>query len=199
MKCEKLHNALLIVRQIFDEFAINSVISDNGLQECMKILHGNMSTDEVKELFDFVDVDASHTISLKEFLVALTVGMVLGVIPALVSGSDRDIEFNKNKTSSTNNFCGKASDVFEMLNLVVSAYMLFDPQGVGQISRKSVNAILEETNKSSNGSHNMMSQQKWNEMDWDNNGSIDMAEFIVSFSTWIDIDEEMANDGPEGK
>jgi hypothetical protein len=31
----------------------------------------------------------------------------------------------------------------------------------------------------------MMSQQKWNEMDWDKNGSIDMAEFIVCIHLFI--------------
>ena len=36
----------------------------------------------------------------------------------------------------------------------------------------------------------MLSQQRWKEMDWDSDGSIDFGEFVFTFSGWIDLEED---------
>jgi hypothetical protein len=49
-----------------------------------------------------------------------------------------------------------------VLNLIVSAYLLFDPNGNGYISRESVQGMIEEgKGKNSNA---MLSQDRWGEM-----------------------------------
>lgn len=48
----------------------------DGLKNALGILHGPMERDEIIELFEFVDLDDSKVIEFKEFLVALTVGML---------------------------------------------------------------------------------------------------------------------------
>lgn len=50
-----------------------------------------------------------------------------------------------------------------VLNLIVSAYLLFDPNGVGYISKNSVTSMISEAK--GNGKKNaMLSEQRWNEM-----------------------------------
>ena len=49
-----------------------------------------------------------------------------------------------------------------VLNLIVSAYLLFDPEGKGYISRDAVQGMIEEgKGKNSNA---MLSQERWGEM-----------------------------------
>ena len=36
----------------------------------------------------------------------------------------------------------------------------------------------------------LLSEQRWKEMDWDSDGSIDFGEFVITFSGWIDMEED---------
>ncbi len=51
----------------------------------MKKLGVDMQLEEMLDLFDFINVQEQKAISIKEILVALTVGMVLDAIPSLVT------------------------------------------------------------------------------------------------------------------
>ncbi len=173
LKFEKMHAALVSIKNIFHEFATtNGDMSLSNLTGAMKKLHGSMTEDEVKDLFDFVDVDDSHSISLKEFLACLTIGIVLN-------------KFGTEKITDD----GHSDEIKEMLNLIVSAYLLFDVKGEGLIRKTQVEKILEEAGKKKTN-NSMLSQQRWQQMDWDGNGTIDFAEFIHAFSTWVDVEEE---------
>jgi hypothetical protein len=99
----------------------------------------------------------------------------------------------------------RAEDIDMVLNLIVSAYLLFDPHGLGHIDKNSVTNMISEA-KGTEKKNAMLSQQRWDEMvtcpcalltphltllqDWDANGSIDFPEFVQAFSTWVDLDEE---------
>ena len=152
-----------------------------------------MTMDDIKHLFDFVDLDASRSISLKEFLVAMTVGHCLDLVPAVVKNADG--------TESTQVMKGHLNDeIAVMLDLIVSAWILFDPNGKGYIIKSSIDDILgvhdgSHVNKSkgSGAGGGFLSQEKWNEMDWDSNGTIDFAEFVFSFASWVDLDEDLAD------
>jgi hypothetical protein len=108
-----------------------------------------------------------------------------------------------------------------MLNLIVSAYLIFDPEGKGYIVKSGIEKMLEEHGAKHGAGNAMLSQQRWNEMvsravivvcvsgrpayiyclsnipvrlpivsqDWDANGTIDFAEFVFAFASWVDIDE----------
>ena len=89
---------------------------------------------------------------MKEFLVALTIGMVLEVIPAF-----SDIH-NTPTTQQTKQagmppapikrsfsvLLGHNHEIKEMLNLIVSAYLIFDVEGRGYISRDVIENMIEE-------------------------------------------------------
>eukprot|EP01042_Synura_sphagnicola_P000805 gene805-892_t len=185
----------------------------------MVLLHGDVTKEEVMELFDFVDIDDSKLIDLKEFLVALCVGYILEVIPAFSTKEDSSsYTFSSNRPSQRNTdaenfspvlvedvpseqrkpqrtvsgFMGKGNEVREMLNLIVTAYLLFDPEAQGYIEKTAVEKLLEEDGHKQ-GKNALLSEQKWKEMDWDANGTIDFAEFVISFSSWMDVTDELAN------
>lgn len=58
---------------------------------------------------------------------------------------------------------GHNSEIRSMLNLIVSAYLIFDPEGKGYIERANVDSMLDEHGKK-HGKNAMLSQQRWNEM-----------------------------------
>lgn len=83
LKFDKIRVVSGYIRSMFNEVAVNGHLDHQGLDNVMKRLGVNMALDEMLDLFDFINVQEQKSISIKEFLVALTVGMVLDAIPAL--------------------------------------------------------------------------------------------------------------------
>lgn len=107
------------------------------------------------ELFQFVDIDSSKIIELKEFLVALTCGYVLESIPTFRSinrNSESGSEIAARgsgaavvpEQSSSKEEEAEESELKKMLNLITLAYLLFDPQCEGVINKKSLERWVEE-------------------------------------------------------
>lgn len=185
LKFEKLRAVVAYVKAVFREQSKGaSGLNFEGLKEALRILHGPMERQEIADLFEFVDLDDSKVIEFKEFLVALTVGHVLNILPhsAAEGSSLRQVNLVQ-----VQGLTCKAEDIDVVLNLIVSAYLLFDPKGLGHIDRNSVTHMISESKGKKNA---MLSESRWSEMDWDANGSIDFPEFVQAFSTWVDLDEE---------
>lgn len=182
LRFDKLRVVLGYVKAIFNEIAHNGKLDHEGLKVAMKRLDVNMNIEEILDLFDFIDVQETHVISIKEFLVALTIGMVLDVIPALHEGPENttksetgtkiipDAEHSPGGKDvrpmikrSFSGLMGHNHEIKEMLNLIVSAYLIFDPDGKGYIERKNVESMLEEHGRKQ-GKNAMLSQQRWAEM-----------------------------------
>ena len=78
-----------------------------------------------------------------------------------------------------------------MLRLIISAYLLFDPEGKGHINKEQVGDAQESGSK---GDNSMLSNERWEELDWDKDGTIDLAEFINAFTHWVDTDNVLEFD-----
>jgi Ca2+-binding EF-hand superfamily protein len=161
-----MRKVLRKVKVVFHEFEDKSKggLNFEGLHSAMLKLHDNISRDEVVELFQFVDIDSSKVIELKEFLVALTVGYVIDAIPTfkhLRRGSNvgplvrGDINANSGmrqgsrtnlNTDAVNSEVplSEADELKNMLNYIVTAYLLFDPEGKGSIQKSSLEKWFEE-------------------------------------------------------
>mmetsp|Transcript_12455 Transcript_12455/g.20238 ORF Transcript_12455/g.20238 Transcript_12455/m.20238 type:complete len:247 (-) Transcript_12455:323-1063(-) len=181
----RLRTVLGFIRGLFmEKSAGKSGLQFEGLKVALEVLHGPMEKQQVVQLFDFVDIDDSKEIEYKEFLVALTTGHVLGTI-----SPDDNFDHKANITledgSSTT-----SDEIKNVLNLIVSAYLLFDPNGRGFIERNSVGNMIDEGNGKGKTTNAMLSKERWDEMDWDSNGTIDFAEFVFAFSSWVDINED---------
>lgn len=173
LKFDKLRVVLGYVKSIFHEIAKDGRMDHNGLLETMKKLNVNMSLQDILDLFDFIDVQATNVVTFKEFLVALTIGMVLDAIPALAAPVAPAAETSNGSPKpgtrplmkrSLSGFMGHNLEIKEMLNLIVSAYLIFDPEGKGFIERDSVEKMLQEHGHKAGGSNAMLSQERWNEM-----------------------------------
>jgi Ca2+-binding EF-hand superfamily protein len=161
LKFDKLRAVLGYVKLVFQQVATDGKLDNEGLQAAMKRLNVNLTLDDLLDLFDFVDVQARNVITIKEFLVALTVGMVLDIIPALATPKEGG-KVNPLR-QSISGFLGHTNEVKEMLNLIVCAYLIFDPEGKGFIERTSVEKMLLEQGKAGK-TNAMLSQQRWHEM-----------------------------------
>lgn len=187
LRFEKLRVVIAYIKAIFKEQSKDKAgLNFEGLKEALRILHGPMERQEIAELFEFVDLDDSKIIEFKEFLVALTVGHVLNILPQNSTAAEGSSARQVNLTQVQGLTC-KAEDIDMILNLIVSAYLLFDPKGLGHIDRKAVTSLICESSGKKNA---MLSQQRWDEMDWDANGSIDFPEFVQAFSSWVDLEGE---------
>lgn len=189
LKFDKLRVVLGYVKTIFNEIAVDGKLDNTGLQAAMQRLDVNLSVEDFLDLFDFIDVQENHVVTIKEFLVALTIGMVLDVIPAFQDLPPSAVDAKPDMKRSFSGLLGHNHEIREMLNLIVSAYLIFDPDGKGFIAKKNVEQMLDEHGNAKKSNNVMMSQQRWNEMDWDDNGTIDFAEFVFAFASWVDIDE----------
>lgn len=156
------------VKSIFNEIVAesNGGLSLEDLQKAMVLLEVEMTKEEISDLFGFIDLDGSKKIELKEFLVAMTIGMVLEKIPAfqyqdgiLSVPATPQIGSGKGSTLDQN----KTAHVKEMLNLIISAYLLFDPEGEGMIRKQAVEKILEEEGHQT-GKNAILSGEKWKQM-----------------------------------
>lgn len=165
LKFDKLRVVLGYVKTAFNELAKNEKLDFDGLKQVMKRMDINMDAQEVADLFDFVNVQDSKQVTIKEFLTALTISMVLDAIPALqapepsVHGEAPPKPVMKRSISG---FLGHNGEIKEMLNLIVSAYLIFDPDGKGFIEKDGVQRMLQE--QGGKGSNAMLSQQRWDEM-----------------------------------
>ncbi len=211
LKFDKMRIVLGYVKTVFNQVATEGKLDHDGLQMAMKRLDVDMNLEDTLDLFDFIDVQETNVVSIKEFLVALTIGMVLDVIPALSTAPHPPPPVETSAKSalrrSFSGLMGHSGEISEVLNLIVSAYLIFDPEGKGFIEKKGIESMLEEHGHKAGGNA-MLSQQRWNEMvsmllvffnnvshfvptqDWDANGTIDFAEFVYAFTSWVDIDEE---------
>ncbi len=81
-------------------------------------------------------------------------------------------------------FLGRSSDIHYLVHWIVAAYLLFDTDCTGSISRNNVE-LMQAQGMAGDGSDVFLNEDRWKELDWDQNGVIDFEEFVFAFSEWI--------------
>ena len=88
--------------------------------------------------------------------------------------------------------------IIDMLLLLVNVkkiimmFLMFDKAVRGFISKPELNAIIAAEGTGS-GTSAFLSQDRWDEMDWDKDETISFEEFVFAFYAWVDDDEEVEN------
>lgn len=200
LRFDKSRGMLKLIKDMFTEIAgAKASLDVDGLTRAMQKISSSMSKDDVKALFEFIDLDESHAIELKEFLVALVIGYVLDKIPVEqnVDASPRISPESQESVISVNELMEKQDELRTMMSMIVNAHLLFDPDATGVILRKNVEVILNFQNASAGGpkkkdgkSNPLLNDARWKEMDWNSDGSIDFAEFCFAFCSWVDLDDD---------
>ena len=173
LKFDKCRPVIKLVRKVFQDIAERGgkkCLDMPGLRIAMQKLHGNMSDADIRSLFDFIDLDDSHEIDLKEFLVALVIGYILDVVPKnddeggnsttdeepTTTTDDTAASANDNSPQgpmpklrkrdslvSVNSLLAKQDELREMMTLIVTAHLLFDKNATGIIMRTDDNSTVE--------------------------------------------------------
>ena len=74
-------------------------------------------------------------------------------------------------------------------NVVVDAYIFFDKDASGTIRWDELTMIWEGKNAADKNSK-FLNQERWKELDWDQNGTITFQEFLLAFQSWIGVEAE---------
>lgn len=185
LKFDEMHDVVGFLRETFNKFANKShLLNRDKLVNAVQTFNKSAQAENINRIFELSDLDTSRMIDFKEFITALTIATVIGELPLVSARSEEGQAI-------------KYADIQEMLGLITSAYLIFDPDCKGFISKDSVNTLIEShAQKNHKNAHvheahgdHLLSEERWAEMDWDGNGCIDYAEFTCTFAGWaIDID-----------
>mgnify|MGYP001175720097 CR=1 FL=1 len=185
-----------------------------------------VSSEDLRSVFELCDIDHDGTISLKEFIVTLSLLYLLRAVPTLVSvrseGKDvaglikptcsartqgpdlgsperatkqvdhlkLDQSTPRSESANQDAFLGRSNDIRYLVHWVVAAYLLFDTDCTGSISKDNVKQ-MQTQREIGDGSDVFLNEDRWQELDWDHNGVVDFEEFVFAFSEWIrDFDDE---------
>lgn len=187
LKFDKLQDVLGYVKDVFTQLSDDGQgLDSEQLGRALTMLKGRSSPEEVENIFHFSDLEQNTKVNLQEFVVALTVAIVLNIID--FGPATEKVQLAPSpRRASISSFFGHPKEVWNMLELIISAYLLFDTEGVGYIERDRVESLLEESGHK-NGSNSMLTNDRWKELDWDSDGKIDLAEFVNAFTKWVDFD-----------
>ena len=180
------------------------------IQICLQKLKSDI---QLSELHDFFVVSAvskaekeeANKLNQKEFLVALSICYVLRTIPALstpagrrssIDGMIPDLSKQGSQTTpkqrprknSVTGLFSTNDKLKESFDLMVHAYLLFDRDAKGYINKSDLGNVMKEDGAGEG--QFFLDEERWNEMDWNHDGTIEFSEFIYTFSRWVDIDED---------
>ncbi|CAN0544017.1 unnamed protein product, partial [Ectocarpus sp. 12 AP-2014] len=130
------------------------------MSTAMKDLKVNLSEDEIKALFKMADFYEDKQLTMKQFLVVLAMGYVLDAIPDLMEKSaNAEAEAAARAAGRRmSNFYNKEQTVRNALELFTYAYLLFDKECKGVISREQVMIVVAENGQKDEGSMSILSQ-----------------------------------------
>eukprot|EP00899_Mesostigma_viride_P013916 jgi/Mesvir1/22525/Mv18547-RA.1 len=159
----------------FKEFDADSsgTIEYNELRECFRRLGVQFNENDLKEIFQEADIDHSHAISFKEFIVCLA--LVYLTRPHATEERKEIVQLEKT------------------IETIVDAFLHFDRDCDGYVTRDEVTVVFSEA--SPGASSGVLSEKRFDEMDHDGMGRISFKEFLFAFATWVGVEDE--EDGQE--
>ena len=133
---------------------------------------------EVKELFQESDLEGTGGLKYREFVLCMCLGTLLD--PPLVK-ADHEL----------------AKTVREPMSIMVRAFLLFDDDASGFLDRKECEAAMDANAdgghahaKAHKHSAEFFTKGRWDELDWDHDGTITFKEFFFAMETWAGIEDD---------
>ncbi|KAK9024787.1 hypothetical protein V6N11_004940 [Hibiscus sabdariffa] len=173
LKFPKIDGSLRNCKSIFEQFDedSNGAIDHQELKKCLHELGVCFTEEEINDLFKACDIDEDMGIKFNEFVVLLCLVHLL---------RDDAAEFEAKPRLGVPNL----EATFETL---VDAFVFLDKNKDGYVSK---NEMVQAINESGEHSSGPIATKRFEEMDWDKNGSVSFKEFLFAFTTWVGIEEE---------
>ncbi|KQJ93881.1 hypothetical protein BRADI_3g07230v3 [Brachypodium distachyon] len=181
MKFPKIDESLRKCRIIFQQFDedSNGEIDQEELKHCFQKLDISFTDEEIKDLFEACDIYEHMGMKFNEFIVFLCLVYLLND-PAVSEARKRM-------------GLGNLEPTFETL---VDSFVFLDKNKDGYVSK---NEVIEAINETTAGerSSGRIGVKRFEEMDWDKNGTVTFKEFLFAFTRWVGLDENEDDEDDE--
>ncbi|RHY80359.1 hypothetical protein DYB37_013410 [Aphanomyces astaci] len=151
----------------------------------------------IQDIFNESDLIRDNSLNFNEFAVSLAICYLLDVVPGLSAANsspadplaDEPLEDPGVELDATD-----AKRVAKAFDTVVNAYLMFDEDASGIIKWDEMKEILNkpEDGKAKTTTHKtkFFNIERWKELDWNKDGSINFQEFFLAFQKWVGVDED---------
>ncbi|DAZ95822.1 TPA: hypothetical protein N0F65_008541 [Lagenidium giganteum] len=210
------------IHEIYNEYASENGLDFEGLKAALNGLGTEINESDMREIFYESDMVRDNTLSCNEFIVSLAISYLLGLIKnfnqlprALVhppdgvlltpketmSSADSSRDGEESARESTINDASPEV-IAKALELMVTAYLLFDDDASGTIQISEVRTIMQRheggkrpsggkklERKASSITTKQIRNERIKELDLDHDGTITFQEFVLTFQKWVGVDD----------
>lgn len=171
LKFPKIDESLRKCKATFQDFDEdgNGVIDPEELKNCFLKLEIGFPDEEINDLFEACDINEVKGIKFNEFIVLLCLVYLLKDDPTATSWKGMP----------------NLEATFETL---VDAFVFLDKNKDGYVSRNEMVDAINET-ISGERSSGRIALSRFEEMDWDKNGMVNVKEFLFAFTRWVGIED----------
>lgn len=162
---------------------------------------------DLLEIFYESDMIRDNLLSQNEFVVSLAIAHLMGLITTCDSSKDSPVNTSENVTLVTPISEQQADQIkaskliTKALDLMVSAYLLFDNDASGTIQTSEVLDQMRQNPTGPNSPRRLermnssftskaIREERLKELDIDQDGTITFQEFVLTFQRWAGSDEE---------
>ncbi|KAL7496383.1 hypothetical protein ACHAWT_004695 [Skeletonema menzelii] len=190
MRFPKIHKVFDRIRSIHAKYDLDKSgkIELSELYEAMnEIMTADddsvMDKSQIESIFMLSDLDhhgVQEGLDVKEFIVFCAVGFILaeagGKSAKLITGeaSENDQEYR------------------DAMMDIVGAYLTFDKEGKGYFTSDEMHNTVQSVGKKDAG--NLLTPERWRELDIDHSGVVDFEEFVHAFSLWVTAGDDEDDD-----
>ncbi|KAG7401700.1 hypothetical protein PHYBOEH_011654 [Phytophthora boehmeriae] len=207
-----VRDAFTTIRSIYRQFANaeKDGLDFEGLKAALNALGAEIKESDVSEIFYESDMVRDNSLSQNEFVVSLAIAHLLGLITNFDSIKNSLGHTPEDVTVVTapdqpplESDGGSSKLIAKALDLMVTAYLLFDNDASGTIQTNEVLAQMRQHSNSTNpGSHARMARkasglpsktirdERIKELDFDQDGTITFQEFVLTFQRWAGSDDD---------
>ncbi|XP_039055606.1 probable calcium-binding protein CML21 [Hibiscus syriacus] len=150
---------------------MNGAIDHEELKKCVQQLQVSFTEEEITDLFNACDINQDMGIKFNEFIVLLC---LVYLLKDNANGHESKLRIGMPNLEAT----------FETF---VDAFVFLDKNRDGFVSN---NEMVHAINESGDRSAGKIAMKRFEEMDWDQNGSVSFKEFHFAFTNWVGIDDE---------
>ncbi|KAF9604996.1 hypothetical protein IFM89_012952 [Coptis chinensis] len=174
LKFPKIDESLRNCKTIFEQFDedSNGAIDPEELKHCFHKLEIKFAEEEIIDLFEACDINANMGMKFNEFIVLLCLVYLLKEDPTALHA--------KSKMG--------LPDLEATFETLVGAFVFLDKNKDGYVSKSEMVHAINETT-SGERSSGRIAMKRFEEMDWDKNGTVTFKEFLFAFTRWIGIDD----------